>query len=117
MCGVETLAPLLLNAVSEEKISLVDACKLLSENPAKQYGIYPQKGSLLVGTDADITIVDRNKKHTIKREQLHSKSKVTAYDQTPITGMPVATIVRGIKVMDNGEIISQPTGRIVVPGR
>ncbi|MEZ2716310.1 dihydroorotase [Niallia circulans] len=116
MCGVETLAPLLLNAVSEEKISLVDACKLLSENPAKQYGIYPQKGSLQVGTDADITIVDMKKKHTIKREELHSKSKVTAYNQTPITGMPVATIVRGTKVMENGQIISQPIGRIVVPG-
>lgn len=115
MCGVETLAPLMLNAVSEGKIPLHLVGKLLSENPAKQFGIYPEKGSLAVGTDADITIVDMTKEMVIKRENLHSKSKVTAFDQFPVKGVPVATIVRGITVMENGEIISAPIGQIVRP--
>jgi allantoinase len=115
MCGVETLAPLLLNAVSEGKITLKQVCDVLSENPAKQYGIFPKKGSLAVGTDADITVVDMNAEMVIKRENLHSKSKVTAFDQFPVKGVPVATIVRGVTVMEDGEIVSAPVGEMVRP--
>lgn len=117
MCGVETLAPLMLNAVNEGKIKLQQVCGLLSESPAKKFGIYPQKGSLTVGTDADITIVDMNKETVIKREKLHSKSKVTAFDQFPIKGIPVNTIVRGVTVMENGKIISEPIGQMVTPSK
>lgn len=115
MCGVETLAPLMLNAVSEGKITLQQACGLLAEGPAKQFGIYPQKGSLALGTDADITIVDMNKEMIIKRENLHSKSKVTAFDQFSIKGVPVNTIVRGVTVMEDGQIVSEPIGQMVMP--
>jgi len=117
MCGVETLAPLVLGAVSEGKITLEQACEVLSVNPAKHFGVYPQKGSLAVGTDADITIVDMNKEMVIKRENLHSKSKVTAFDQFPVKGVPVATIVRGVTVMENGEIVSEPVGKMVKPDK
>ncbi|ALC91393.1 dihydroorotase [Bacillus sp. FJAT-18017] len=115
MCGVETLAPLMLNAVSEGKVTLKQVCEVLSGNPARQFGIYPQKGSLDVGTDADITIVDMEKEMVIKRENLHSKSKVTAFDQFPIKGVPVQTIVRGVTVMEDGNIVSGPIGKMVVP--
>ncbi|MDQ0412313.1 dihydroorotase [Mesobacillus stamsii] len=117
MCGVETLAPLMLNAVNDGKLTLQQVCELLSVNPAKQFGIYPQKGSLSVGTDADITIVDMNKEMVIRRENLHSKSKVTAFDQFPVKGVPVQTIVRGITVMEDGQIVSKPIGRMVTPNK
>ncbi|MBO8162163.1 MAG: allantoinase AllB [Brevibacillus sp.] len=115
MCGVETLAPLLLNAVHEKKLTLQQVVAVLSENPAKLFGIYPQKGSLQVGTDADITIVDMEKRYTINRENLRSKSKITAFDGFSGTGMPVATIVRGQTVMKDGVIIGSPVGRLVTP--
>ncbi|MGG3643144.1 dihydroorotase family protein [Bacillus gobiensis] len=115
MSGVETLAPLILNAVSEGKITLNEAVAVLAENPAKQYGIYPKKGSLAIGSDADLTIVDMNKEMVIKRENLHSKSKVTAFDGFKVKGVPVGTIVRGITVMENHEIVSSPNGHLVVP--
>ncbi|UFJ41794.1 allantoinase AllB [Brevibacillus humidisoli] len=115
MCGVETLAPLLLNAVHEQKLTLSQVVALLSENPAKLFGIYPQKGSLQVGTDADITIVDMERPFTIKQEELHSKSKVTAFDRFSGMGSPVATIVRGRTVMRDGKIVAGPTGRLVTP--
>ncbi|MTD30703.1 allantoinase AllB [Planomicrobium sp. YIM 101495] len=115
MCGVESLAPLMLNAVSEGRISLQQVAALLSENPAKQFGVYPQKGSLQPGSDADFTIVDMDKQMTIKRENLHSKSKVTAYDGFQIKGVPVATIVRGTTVMKDGEILTGPVGTLVKP--
>jgi allantoinase len=95
MCGVETLVPLMLNAVNDKKLTIQQMVSVLSENPAKKFGIYPQKGSIQIGTDADITIVDMNKKHEIHKEDLHSKSKVTAFDGFALTGIPVATMIVG----------------------
>lgn len=115
MCGVESLAPLMLNQVSEGRLTLQQVVSLLSTNPSKLYGIYPQKGSITAGADADFTLVDMEKVHTIRTEELHSKSKVTAYDGVTVKGMPVVTIVNGVTVMKDGEIISQPIGQLVTP--
>lgn len=114
MCGVETLAPLMLNTVSEGKITLPKLVALLSANPAKEYGMYPRKGTVQTGSDADITIVDMNQKWKIDKQKLHSKSKVTAYDGKEVTGKPVATIVNGVTVMENGEIIEELQGKPVL---
>jgi allantoinase len=114
MVGVETMVPLLLNAVSEGKLTLQQVVALCSENPAKQYGIYPQKGSIAIGTDADFTIVDLAKKVVIKKENLHSRSQNTGFDGVEVTGYPVGTIVRGQTVMKNGEIVSAPIGKVVL---
>ena len=114
MCGVETLVPLMLNAVNEGKITIHDAARLLSEGPAQLFKL-ANKGAIRVGADADLTIVDMTKESMIKRDQLHSKSKVTAYDGFNIKGVPVQTIVRGNTVMKDGEIIGQPTGNLITP--
>ncbi len=113
MCGVETLAPLMINAVNNEKISINDLAAIISENPAKLYGIFPEKGSLEIGTDADITIVDLNKKFEIKEELLHSKSKITAFDKFQLMGKPYATIVRGKIVMEDGKICNELSGKFI----
>lgn len=115
MCGVETLAPLMLNAVNEGKLAIHDIARLLSEGPAKLFSIYPTKGAIRVEADADLTIVDMNKESIIERSQLHSKSKVTAFDGFRIKGTPVQTIVRGVTVMREGEIVGSPTGRLITP--
>ncbi|HLR60141.1 MAG TPA: allantoinase AllB [Pseudogracilibacillus sp.] len=113
MCGVETIVPLMLNAVNEGKISMLKFAELLSSNPAKNFDVFPKKGSLMVGTDADITIIDMDKEWTIKREELHSKSKITAYDGFNIVGKPIQTIVRGKTVMKNNEVIKTGVGSLV----
>lgn len=115
MCGVETMVPLLLNAVSEQKLTLEKLVALLAENPAKQFGVFPKKGSLQVGTDADITIVDIKKRGKIEKNKLHSKGKVTAYDGFEIQGWPVQTIVNGKTIMENGHIQPEITGQLVTP--
>lgn len=117
MCGVETLAPLMLNAVSDGKISLEQVVSLLSENPAKQFGVFPQKGAIQIGADADFTIVDMDKEFTIRNKDLHSKSKVSAYDGFSVKGKPVQTIVNGITVMKDEEVIPGVHGRLVLPGK
>jgi len=114
MCGVETLVPMMLHAVNTGRISLNQLVSLLSKNPAQLFRIYPQKGSLQVGTDADITLIDMNKKFTIRENELHSIGKITAFDGMTVQGMPVGTIVRGNYVMREGTLVSKPFGKIVI---
>ncbi|MCL2184506.1 MAG: dihydroorotase family protein [Treponema sp.] len=107
LCGTETLVSLFLNEVNKGKLSINDFVRLASENPAKIWGIYPQKGNIEPGADADITIVDLKKKTIIKAENLHSKSKTSPYDGMEVQGVPVATIVRGNFVMKDGELTGE----------
>lgn len=113
MCGVETLAPLMINAVNNGKISENELSSILSEKPSKLYNLYPEKGSLKIGTDADITIVDFKKEYEITEDSLHSKSKVTAFNNYKVIGKPYATIVRGNIVMEDGEITSKQIGKFI----
>lgn len=115
MCGIETLVPLMLNAVSEGRLTLQNIVSLLSSEPSKLFDLYPNKGTLHAGSDADLTIVDMNKEKIIKKDELHSKSKVTAYHGFKVRGLPVATIVNGKIVMSNGEIVGEPSGELVKP--
>ena len=114
MCGLETLAPRMIQAVNDGKITKEQLAAILSENPAKLFNIYPQKGSLNVGTDADITIVDFDKHYTVDKTKFQSISKVTSFDGMEITGKPVRTIVRGTTVMQDDVItISEPIGKFI----
>lgn len=100
MCCIQTIVPLMINAVSQGKITANQLAAVLSENTAKLYGLYPRKGSVLVGTDADFTIVDMDLEKTIHMEDMYSISKVTAFDGFQVKGFPVQTIVRGRTVME-----------------
>jgi len=118
LCGVETLVPLMLNEVNKGSLSLNDFVRLSSEGPAKVWGIYPRKGSLLPGADGDFTIVDMKMKRTILEKELRSKSKTSPYDGMEVQGLPVAAIVRGAFVMRDGELTGKKgCGRLVSPER
>ncbi|MNW25454.1 L-hydantoinase [compost metagenome] len=114
-CGVETIVPLMLNEVSRGRLTLQQMAALLSENPARQYGLYPRKGALQIGSDADLTLVDMNRKVELRAEQLHSKTKVSAFSGFRVQGFPAATIVGGRLVMKDGQIVGDPAGQLVVP--
>lgn len=115
MCGLETEVPLLLNAVNQGKLALEDVAVLMSENPAKIYQIYPKKGTIAVGSDADFTVVDMNKQKVLRRDDLHSKGKVMAYDGVKVTGMPVVTILRGITIVKDGQLVNEKQGQFLRP--
>jgi len=115
--GVETSVPLILTQVNEGKLSLNTYVKVASENPAKLFNIYPQKGTIQIGTDADFTIIDMEKEGIIDRKKLHSKPKITPFDGWKVKGLPVYTIVRGKVVMKDGKIIGKPQGKKVEPVR
>ena len=103
----------LIDAVSKGRISLNELVKLLSENPAKMYGTYPLKGSVLAGTDADLVIVDMDKEYTFHQDEMHSRTKQSGYDGWKLKGAPVQTILRGVTVAKDREIIGEPMGHFV----
>lgn len=105
---IEYYFPLLFNEVTRGRISVEQLVNLCSTNIAKIFDIYPRKGALQVGSDADITIVDPKKTMTITSENLHTKAGWTAYEGYEVTGVPVFTIVRGNIVMEDGDVIGKP---------
>ena len=113
--GVETLVPLMLTQVNLGRLTLNHYVKLACENPAKAFGLYPRKGVIQTGSDADLTIVDMKKEMVIQSEKLHSKTKITPFEGWKVKGMPIFTIVGGNVVMEKGEIFGKPSGVLVSP--
>ncbi|MBF9015143.1 MULTISPECIES: amidohydrolase family protein [unclassified Oceanispirochaeta] len=93
--------------VANSLIDLLRMKDLLSMNPAQVFGLYPGKGSLHIGTDADITIFSQEKRTVITAEIMHSRSDYTPYEGFSICGAPVITIARGSVVMENGTFCGQ----------
>jgi dihydroorotase len=114
-CGVETGVPLILTEVNKGRMTLNQYVKITSENPAKVWQIYPKKGAMRVGSDADVTIVDMDREGVIDAEKLHSKNKPTPWHGWKVKGIPVCTIVRGHVQMRDGEVLGKPVGRVVRP--
>jgi dihydropyrimidinase len=111
--GVETRLPILFSeGVSKGRISAERFVALTSSNPAKLYGLYPAKGAIAIGADADITLWDDQRRVTLSQDILHHGSDYTPYEGLEVTGWPVRTILRGQTVMLDGEIAQQaPQGR------
>ncbi len=114
-CGVETGPTLILSEVNKGRMTLNQYVKLTSENPAKVWQIYPQKGALTLGSDGDITIVDMNKEGVIDVNKLHSKNKPSPWHGWKVKGIPVCTVVRGHVQMRDGQVVGKPIGRMVKP--
>jgi dihydroorotase len=114
--GVETMLPLLLTQVAEGQLSLPQLVRLTSENPARLYGYYPNKGALAIGSDADFVLVDLQHQWRLDQARLHAKHPVTPYHGWQVTGRPVATYLRGECVARDGEVVGPPRGRLVRPG-
>jgi dihydropyrimidinase len=106
--SVETRLPILFSeGVSKGRISLNRFVELASTNHAKIYGLYPRKGSIAVGFDADITLWDPNRRETIRQEILHHGPDYTPWEGFQVTGWPVMTIARGEVVAEEGRIVGR----------
>ena len=113
--GTEELL-LLLNTFKDEHSSMdmKDVVRLVSANPARLFGIYPQKGSLEIGTDADIIIFDPSKRWTLEDDNVHSASHYTPYRGFGVHGKVRTTILRGKVIMDDGKYYGVPgEGRFI----
>ena len=108
--GLSTRLPLLFTAVKEGKIRLDKMVELICENPAKIFNLYPKKGTIAIGSDADFVIFDPNKKGIISKDKMFTKCRESAlvYDGWKVYGKPEKTIVRGKVVFDDGKITVSP---------
>ncbi len=113
--GVETLLPLLLTEVASGRLRLERLVHLTSEGPARAWGLWPRKGAVQVGSDADLTLVDLKRAGTIRAADLHGKNNLSPFKGSQTRGAPVVTIVRGQIVMRDGDLVGQPGwGRPVI---
>jgi dihydroorotase len=112
MTGVQTLVPVMLDHVNAGRLSLERFVDLTSHGPQRLFGI-EGKGRIAVGYDADLTVVDMGRQQTIANVMIASRCGWTPYDGKRVTGWPVGTIVRGRRVMWDGEIIGPATGEPV----
>jgi dihydropyrimidinase len=107
--GVETRLPILWSkGVAEGRITANQFVALTSTNHAKMYGLYPKKGSIAVGFDADLVLWDAGRKETIRQDILHHGADYTPYEGLAVTGWPVMTILRGKVVVEQGRILGEP---------
>ena len=105
---IETTLPLMLDAVNNDKISLERLVEVFSTNPAVINGLYPMKGDLMLGGDADVVIADMDMPFHIKGENLQTIQKITPYGDMKGKGMPVMTLVRGQVVYEAGQVTGKP---------
>jgi dihydroorotase/allantoinase len=108
MSCIELLVPFLLKRVNEGRISLNSIARLMAEGPARNFGLYPRKGCIQVGSDADLTVVDLSRRGQVSGSAFESKTKFTLFEGEELRGLPVLTMVRGLPVMRDGEVIGQP---------
>lgn len=113
---IETLLPLVYDGgVNTGKISVVRLVQVLCENPARIFGLYPQKGTIAVGSDADLVVFDPNQTFTITDENQHSNAGYSLYDGHTVLGWPEMTFQRGRRVLWQGEIVAEPGGAQFLP--
>jgi dihydroorotase len=112
--GVEISLRLFLTyAVRAGRMSLQQLVRATSEGPARAWGLYPNKGCIQVGSDADLTLVDLDVEDVIEERWLHGKNSLTPFEGHRTLGAAVATIVRGQVVMQDGELLGEARGRMV----
>ncbi len=113
MTGVQTLVPIMLNHVNAGRLSLARFVDMTSAGPMRLFQT-ARKGRIAVGYDADFTVVDMKRSETIRNEWIASKCGWTPYDGKQVTGWPVGTVVRGNRVMWDGELTGASSGEAVV---
>ena len=108
--GVETQMPLMLTAMNAGRMSICDYVRWSAANPAKVWGLYPTKGVIQPGADADLAIVDLQKSWSIDDAKLQSRSKVSPWHGRAVKGLPLHTLVRGRFVMRDRTLIEDTRG-------
>jgi dihydroorotase len=115
--GLQTFLPLMLRLVGEGVLDYPTLVRTCCEGPSRLFGIYPQKGTLEVGSDADVVIVDPNKPFTIRNQDQQSKARLTPFDGWTAPATPELVLLRGTVVMRGGWPEGAPRGRFVAPSR
>jgi len=99
------------------RLSLGRFVAAVATNPAKLFGMWPRKGTISIGADADLTIIDPEKRVTIVSERMQSSSDFDPYEGYEAVGWPVRTIRRGRVLVEDGELLAEPgSGELIRRG-
>lgn len=116
--GVETRGELIYTAgVAGKKLSLACACRALSENPAKLYGLYPRKGAIKAGSDADIVVYDPKASHVLRAPDMVSRAGYTPYEGFRTEGSIAKVYLRGTLQVENGRVVGETIGKYLKRGK
>lgn len=115
--SIMILPVMLSEGVNKRGVSLEKVVEVTSYNPARYYGVYPQKGTIAVGSDADLVIVDLDKEVSWKAEMSPSNANWSIYEGWQFKGWPTLTMLRGRVVMDDGKIVAGPGRGNTSPGK
>jgi dihydroorotase-like cyclic amidohydrolase len=109
--AIETMLPVLLSeGFHKRRITLATLQRICCENPAKIFGLYPKKGVLRNGADADLVIIDLKLRRKVKAEDLHYKVGWTPYEGWTLKGWPILTMRRGQIVQEDGQVVGKTGG-------
>jgi dihydroorotase len=111
--GCETFGPVMADALFRGKISVERFAEVMSTSTAKLYGLYPRKGVIRPGSDADLTIVDPRASRVVRNEDLVAKQPVSPWNGFSLTGLPTAVVLRGRVAMRNGAPVGEHRGQFV----
>jgi dihydropyrimidinase len=107
--GIETRMPIIFSeGVLKGRLSLTKYVEITASNPARIAGIYPQKGTLAVGSDADVVIMDPEKEKTLSADILHGKTDFTPFEGFVVKGWPAMTMSRGKVLIEGDEVVAAP---------
>ncbi|HET9894984.1 MAG TPA: amidohydrolase family protein [Streptosporangiaceae bacterium] len=109
VADLETMLPMLFSAgVRTGRISLARFVELTSANPARLFGLYPRKGTISVGSDADLVIIDPQAHRVVDGSSMRSRAGYSAYDGFDVHGWPRFTVSRGEVVLEDGQVTAEP---------
>ncbi len=109
MANLETLLPMLFSeGVGTGRLSLNRFVEVISTNPAKLFGMYPKKGTIAVGSDADIVVFDPDKEQTIRSDDMHSNQDWELHEGFQVKGWPELTLSRGEVIVERGKLLAEP---------
>ena len=112
--GTSLLYPVLLSEGYHRRgLPLARVAELVSANPAQNFGLYPKKGAIVVGSDADLTIVDLEREQEVTTELLLSAQDFTPFEGLRVKGWPTHTILRGQPMLDDGEVVGEQIGKYI----
>ena len=106
--GVETTLTMMLNGVAEGRLPLPRLVEALSEKPARLYGLYPRKGALLPGADADVVLLDLQREQVLSDDRVVSRAGWTPFHGRRVRGAVVMTFLRGRRIAEEGKVLAEP---------